>query len=160
MISRHAFLLLIMSLYVMKVVAIDQNIVEQSQDIEKTEEKSTNDMDVLADKIINDYYPYKLIAPYVLKNEKDGSPSDEEQNKHARTVEKWLLIGFCSICILAMIVCVVVLVRYKIKKNKAAQENPIGKRVSFGSNLSNSRQKQPRQGSNKSRTTNSSRDSL
>ena len=72
--SRNAFLLLIMSLYVMKVVAIDQNNVEQSC----TEENSSDDMNALADQIINDYYPYKLIAPYVLKNEKDGSPTDEE----------------------------------------------------------------------------------
>ena len=134
--SRHAFLLLIMSLYVMKVVAIDQNNVEQSS----TEEKSSNDMNALADQIINDYYPYKLIAPYILKNdEKDVKPKDEESNKHARTVEKWLLIGFCSICILAMVVCIIVLVMYKIKKNKAAEGNQRGKRVSISSNSSNSR---------------------
>ena len=35
-------------------------------------------MEVLADQIINDYYPYKWIAPYVLKNKKDGPPSDAE----------------------------------------------------------------------------------
>ena len=74
MISRHAFLLLIMSLFIMKVVAIDQNNMEQSNG----DEKSTSDMDTLADQIINDYYPYKWIAPYVLKNEKDGAPNDEE----------------------------------------------------------------------------------
>ena len=74
MISRHAFLLLIMSLYVMKAVAIDQNIVEQSF----ADEKNKDDMEVLADQIINDYYPYKWIAPYVLKNKKDGPPSDAE----------------------------------------------------------------------------------
>ena len=47
MISRHAFLLLIMSLYVMKAVAIDQNIVEQSF----ADKKNKEDMEVLADKI-------------------------------------------------------------------------------------------------------------
>ena len=36
-------------------------------------------MNALADQIINDYYPYKLIAPYVLKNDKkEVKPKDEE----------------------------------------------------------------------------------
>ena len=61
----------------MKVVAADLlNQVEQSS--EAAEEKSAGDMGALADQIINDYYPYKWIAPYVLKDEKSGSPSDEE----------------------------------------------------------------------------------
>ena len=74
MISSHAFLLLIMSLFIMKVVATDQNNMEKSNG----DETSTNDMEALADQIINDYYPYKWIAPFVLKNEKDGAPNDEE----------------------------------------------------------------------------------
>ena len=116
----HAFLLLSMTIQVMVAVAVDLN---KSQDTAAAEEKTTNDMDALADKIINDYYPYKWIAPYVLKNEKDGSPSDEEQNKHARQVEKWLLIGFCTVCILAMIVCIIVLCVYRVKKKNAAEQN-------------------------------------
>ena len=114
----HAFLLLSMTIQVMVTVAVDK-----SQDATAREEKTTNDMDALADKIINDYYPYKWIAPYMLKNEKDGSPSDEEQNKHARQVEKWLLIGFCTVCILAMIICIIVLIAYRVKKKNAEEQN-------------------------------------
>lgn len=58
-----------------------------------------------------DAYPFKWMAPFVLA-------SGEDKQNEAQTIEKWLLVGFCSICILAMIVCVVILIVYKVRKSR------------------------------------------
>ena len=75
----------------------------------------------LVDVILSDYYPYKWAANLLKLNptERVGSDSDESNDgKSESNVEKWILVAFCSICILAMVVCIIVLIVYKVRKNR------------------------------------------
>lgn len=94
------------------------------------------------DRILADYPPYNIVAPYVLKTDSSGNNQDSTQ---AQTVEKWLLVGFCSICVLAMIVCIIILIVYKIKKNRQARNEQTNE-VRVGQPVNPSRARQPRQG--------------
>ena len=79
----------------------------------------------LADDILENYYPFKLISPFPLKadpTDPSTDDQDDDNSSSAEDIEKWLLIGFCSICIIAMIVCIVVLIVYKIRKAKRERE--------------------------------------
>ena len=76
----------------------------------------------LVDVLLNEYIPYKWVAPLILSDEPGPKPSKDSSDK-AQDIEKWLLVGFCSICILAMIVCIVVLIVYKVRKNRRERED-------------------------------------
>ena len=93
----------------------------------------------MANQILENYYPFKLISPFPLKA--DPSADDEDDNSSsAEDIEKWLLIGFCSICIIAMIVCIVVLIVYKIRKAKRErEEDELLGSMRQGNNINNSR---------------------
>ena len=69
----------------------------------------------MADHILDTYYPFKLLksVPFIgnrLESSAETQGSESDGSSQAENIEKWLLIGFCSICILAMIVCIVVLI--------------------------------------------------
>ena len=106
----------------------------------------------LVDRILKDYPPYNWFSHLVLRS---GATANSENSSEAENVEKWLLVGFCSICILAMIVCIVVLIIYKVRKNRRQAEldstDSLILPQSSSTTPTNSRQKQPRQGSKQRR---------
>lgn len=74
----------------------------------------------LVDVILAEYYPFKWVAKLVNinRNREAASDPDDPSNGNESNVEKWILIAFCSICILAMVVCIIVLIIYKVRKNQ------------------------------------------
>ena len=94
--------------------------------IQKQDEKE------LVDVILTEYYPYKWVNKamrhFKLKmavqdqigpsGEDDDPQGDPARNNNESNVEKWILVAFCSICILAMIVCIIVLIVYKVRKSR------------------------------------------
>ena len=84
---------------------------------------------------MTEYYPYKWVnlamkaANLGIAIDDDTSPSADkdstgdksgtgDRNSNESNVEKWILVAFCSICILAMIVCIIVLIIYKVRKSR------------------------------------------